>query len=207
MPFPTLSATGSIPVHSLDKLERVLDHVAQEVARGARPEHLDRAYLQELLPKSYDAYGVLSTLRRFGALNPNRNTRNDTLWRVADPRQRKATFADILRREYAPVLAVAEKPNATRQQIEEEITRQFNLHGSTRAKAAGFFIAACKYTGIPVAPEIARNAELGRLRRAGAPFSEQVIPEDEPRAGSTHSTSAVTHQEETDMQLARAPSL
>lgn len=200
------SPQGSLPYQSFDKFEHVLDYYHTQVERGNPVRLIDRATLGELFDKDYEAYALVSALRRLGAITLD-GTPTETFWSLADPERRKVTLASVIRRVYPRIVEVAARPDVTRNQVEEALTREYKIHGSTRSKAAAFFIAASDYAGVPIAAHLAHGSVLGRTRRAGSLASEPPgLAGSVSTSENQRGVSATTRQEEPMMLPASVPS-
>jgi hypothetical protein len=90
----------------------------------------------------------------------------------ADDDQRRVLLGDLLRKAY-PALFELDLTKATAAQFEQALGSNYNVSGSTRTKAARFFLSAAEYAGVPVSPFMERakgpaTPGTPRRRRAAA---------------------------------------
>ena len=111
------------------------------------------------------AYATLAALKFLGLID-NQGRPSDQLRELvsADQAQRKVIFSEVLKDSYPGLFADSfNLKEATAGQFDEIICENYNIHGSTVDKVAGFFISAAEDVGLPLSTHI-----RSRKRIAGA---------------------------------------
>jgi hypothetical protein len=166
------------PYIAFATLTSLIDRMHDE--DGAPPQ-IDRSYLRSF-SGGYQAQ-VLAALKSLGLIEDD-GIVTDTLTRLVEASERserEPIIADILHRHYPePVRLGAVK--ATQGQLETAF-REYGLTGDTLRKAIAFYLAAAKYSNIPVSvnfrvPSVAPSTGTRRRRKAPPPPSKvDEVPE------------------------------
>ena len=136
----------------------IIDRMEQEEP----PARIDKSYLDNY-SGGYQSI-VLAALNNLGFRDESGKVtqRLEDLVK-ADAEKRKALFADLLHEYYQPVLDLG--LNATQAQLIEAFRELGVNPGDTTRKAVAFFLAAAKFSGIPVS----RHWKVPRVPSSGKP--------------------------------------
>lgn len=118
------------------------------------------------------AYKFFGLVKEDGSPTPE-------LKKLADDRsERPELLREILKRSYADLLKL-DLTKATPSSFDAEL-RKYGLEGETHRKATAFFLAAAKFTGLPLSPLLTkRGSMLGtRRKRPGAPRRDDAANGD-----------------------------
>ena len=107
----------------------------------------------------------------------------------ADAGERKQLVAAMLRERYPTVFAI-DLSRATPQMLDDAFTG-LGVERHTSRKAQTFFLNACKYAEIPLAPAIRRKA---RNRHSGTPRRRPTRPNAENSGSAPHESGQSTAQ-------------
>jgi hypothetical protein len=163
------------PYISLKTLIALFDRMAEEEP----PDRIDKSYLINM-SGGYQTQ-VIAALNALGLRNPETMELTDRLKALVkgNEDERKALIEEILRECYAPVVSLSS--TATQGQMLEAFKSMGVNMGDTMRKVIAFFLAAAKYSGLPVSkhwkvPGVPRNLKKASGKKAPVPGGIPVVP-------------------------------
>ncbi|MGB7964114.1 MAG: hypothetical protein WCF12_14320 [Propionicimonas sp.] len=134
------------------------------------PPQIDRSMMAS--KSGTDQANLINTLKALGLVDDeHRVLPGLTALTDADPEARSALLADIVRRDYAAALAVADN-NGTASQLEQCFRDSYAVAGAdTLRKSITFFLHAARAAGVPLSPHF-KQTRAG----SGAPGQPRKRP-------------------------------
>lgn len=171
----TKDGTWTPPYVSLKTLFALLDRMAEEEP----PDRIDKSYLIGM-SGGYQTQ-VIAALNTLGLRDPDTMELTDRLKALVKggEDERKAIIAEMLREYYGPVLKLSK--TATQGQMLEAFKSMGVNMGDTMRKVVAFFLAAAKFSGVPVSkhwkvPGVPRSPKKLTAKKVGAQDLEAEIP-------------------------------
>jgi len=113
------------------------------------PNRVDRSYLDSQAG-TVQTY-LIAAFKVFGLINDEARP-TEWIHAFAEPDQRKAMIADLLKTHYATIIPLG-LTNSTSGELAEEFTSAFpSLTGESRVKAIRFFLSAATYADLKLSP-------------------------------------------------------
>lgn len=152
------------------------------------PVQIDRSFW---LGKYKEGTGsqLMAALRYLGLLDGEKPTGELEALVNSDTDERRRLVEAMLRQRYPTVLAM-DLSRATPKMLDDAFS-ELGVEGHTSRKAQTFFLNACKFVGIPLAPGLSRKA---RSRRSGPPRRRQTRQKTDESANGSEESRPTTAQ-------------